>query len=178
MRNWFPRSNETRGRLQQLCLFVLIASLLLPLGTAARPLGQLPVQSYLLQLAAEAPDEVVAVVVQKQHIDDRAEQLVLASGGRITQQLPLINAFAATLAAKAIPPLAQSPAVRWVALEAPVVSQQSNLPGALVIQDDFAAVTYAGSDGTAIWQGDWREMGEADGADQGDVAVTPFWGGA
>ena len=178
MRNRISHLRERRYRLQQFFIFVLIAALLLPLGTAARPLGQVHAQSYLLQLAAEAPDEVVAIVVQKQQIDDRAEQLVRANGGRITRQLPLINAFAATLAAKAIPPLAQSPAVRWVALDAPVVSQQSNLPGALVIQDDFAAVTYAGSDGTAIWQGDWREMGEADGADQGDVAVTPFWGGA
>lgn len=42
-----------------------------------------------------------------------------------------------------------------------------------------ARFAYDGSDGAFPWLGtNWQEIGEADGADQGDVGVIAFWGGA
>ncbi len=163
--------------------YLMLVSLLLPLVVAARSAPLLPVreinaQSYLTTLAAQAPQERIAVIVQKRDMTDAAEQFVLGQGGEITRQLPFINAFAATMPAAVAQQLAQSPAVGWVSLDAPVVSQNSTLPGALVVQDDFVTAAYNGSDGSAAWQGDWTEIGESDGAAAGDVAVTSFWGGA
>jgi serine protease AprX len=163
--------------------YLLTVSLLVPLLVAARSADPLPPsnvngQPYLATLAAQAPDEAVPVIVQKRDSSDKAEQLVLAQGGAIIRQLPLINAFAATVPAAVAQELAQSAAVRWVSLDAPVVSQNSTLPGALTVQDDFVTVAYNGSNGTAAWLSDWTEIGESDGAGNGDVAVTTFWGGA
>lgn len=90
----------------------------------------------------------------------------------------MLNAFAAVVPVRLLAQLEQSTTVRWVSLDAPVVSQNSSLPGGVTIQDDFAAVAYNGSTGSFAWQSDWAEIGEADGAEQGDVAVTTFWGGA
>ena len=39
-------------------------------------------------------------------------------------------------------------------------------------RDEFNAVSFAGSDGTLTWTGDWQEVGETDGANRKDVRVV------
>ncbi len=133
------------------------------------------VQPFLAKLAATEPDAVVAVIVQKQNQQPDAETLLTAIGGRVTAHFPLINSFSAHLPAHALLTLAASSAVRYVALDAPVMTMNETT---LAAADDFTAVAYNGSNGGYAWAGPWQEIGEADGPALGDVAVTPFWGGA
>ena len=97
-----------------LTLALLPASL--PVGVAAR------VQPMLLEMAAQQPDQIVSVIVQKATPDDRVEKAVSALGGRVTQDLHIINAFAAEMKAKDVAQLAKIGGVRWVSLDAPMVS--------------------------------------------------------
>lgn len=159
-----------------ICVLILLA-LLVPMSenplrtskAAAQSIDAPKLQGYLATLAQQAPGERVAIIVQKQGASDEAEQIVSRNGGQVTKALPMLNAFAAVVPVRLLTQLEQSTAVRWVSLDAPVVSQNSTLPGAVTIQDDFAAVAYNGSTGSFAWQSDWAEIGEADGAEQGDV---------
>lgn len=161
---------------QSLVYLLFACSLMLPTVLTDQPTPK--VQGYLQKLAATDPAERINVIVQKRDNSDIAERLVLAHGGVITRKLALINAFVATINAHTISYLAQSNAIHGISLDAPVVSQNSDPEGALHLQDDFTAVAFNGSDGSFAWSSEWVEIGEADGADAGDVAVTPFWGGA
>ena len=153
---------------------LLLRSLPLPAFDHAQPVTD-KVQPFLINLAATEPDEIVAVIVQKQNQQDDAETLLRAVGGRITSHFALINSFAAQIPAHAISALAASPAVRYVALDAPVTAMNETT---LAAADDFTVVAYNSSNGGHAWNGSWQESGEADGPALGDVAVTPFWGGA
>lgn len=82
----------------------------------------LKAQPALLQLAKRDQDQTVNVIVQKISFDRAAEERATQLGGRITQDLPLINAFAAQMSAGAAIELARSAGVRWVSLDAPVIS--------------------------------------------------------
>ncbi|HLF24993.1 MAG TPA: S8 family peptidase [Anaerolineae bacterium] len=102
---------------------VLALSLMLSLVlTASMPLVALRGQPILLQLAAERPDEMVRVIVQKVAQDASVEEAVVRLGGAVTLDLHIINAFAATLPAGAVPELSRSAGVRWVSLDAPLQS--------------------------------------------------------
>ena len=165
--------------LQLIFVFVLLISLLSPSPIVAMPAntGATPpkIQDYLLAVAATDPDEMVAVIVQTAGERASAEALVAANGGLVTKNLSFINAFAAQMPARAVTALAASPAVKWVAFDAPVATTNNT---GLTIADDFVEMAYNGSTGTYAWAGDWQEVGETDGVNLGDVAVTSFWGGA
>lgn len=77
----------------------------------------------LLTRAAQQPATSIRVIVQVQRPSGIAgvERVVVGLGGRVTTTLPLIHAFAATLAVRAVPALTRTPGVRWVSRDAPVV---------------------------------------------------------
>ena len=101
---------------------LLVVALLLPLmGTAPKAEVAPRAQPILLQMAAERPDETVGIIVQKTVKDTQVESLVARLGGAVTEDLYIINAFGATLPAKAVLELAQADGVRWVSLDAPMV---------------------------------------------------------
>lgn len=104
-------------------LFVMLLGLMLT-GPAAvqTPVHSAAVQPVLLELAAAQPDELLRIIVQKMVDDQQVEQLVQSLGGEILSDLSIIHAFAANLPASAIHELAASPAVRWISLDAQVVS--------------------------------------------------------
>ena len=166
-------------RLHLILIAILLFSFLFPAPVSALPAqiagSSAKVQPYLATLAATDPDDVVAVIVQKVGESSAAEAIVTAAGGQVITELSLISSFAARVPAHAIAALAASPAVKWVALDAPVMTTSDPGP---TISDDFTNVAYNGSNGVYAWAADWQEVGEADGALFGDVAVTPFWGGA
>jgi serine protease AprX len=60
--------------------------------------------------------------VQSHHLNP--EERVTQLAGLLTQELPIINAFAAQLSAQAALDLANDPNVRWVSLDAPVESSK------------------------------------------------------
>ncbi len=107
-------------------IVVMLVSLLSVGCTAPGPARS--VQPELLALAEKNPDGFVRVIVQKRSASDAAEQLVTELGGMVVQDLGLINAFAAEVPAKAITQFADSNAVRWVSLDAPMRSMQEDLP--------------------------------------------------
>src|SRR5689334_22699830 len=78
-------------------------------------------QPELLLLAAQQPDRMIDVIVQKALPAESVEQRVAALGGQVTKDLSLIHAIAARLPAAALPELARSVGVRWLSLDAPLV---------------------------------------------------------
>ena len=90
------------GRVKRLNLLVVMALMLSLIMPLAAPFAQQAarIQPLLVQLAAQDPDQVVSVIVQKSVKDDRVEQAVGALGGTVTKDLHIINAFAAEMKAK------------------------------------------------------------------------------
>ncbi len=139
--------------MQVLLVLVIMLATALPLGAAFRPSPRTAqIQPLLAQMAAEAPDELVRVIVQKNGAADEAEQLVTGLGGSLLVDLPLINAFAAELPGSQVMALEGEDAVKWVSLDAPVVSTQASqsavfttwaaeasktTPDANLLSDDF-----------------------------------------
>ena len=99
--------------------------------------GSVKAQSLLAQVAAQAPEKIVSVIIQKADKSSQAEALVQQLGGKITKDLHIINAFAADMRAGAAEMLATSSTVRWVSLDAPVHTSgepisTTNLQGAFI----------------------------------------------
>jgi len=165
------------------------------------------IDSTLLQLAATQPDKTVHIIVQKTAGDTQVNQRVTQLGGTITQDLSLINGFAAEMQAIAAVQVAQMAGVRWVSVDAPVYdanisddvaskglnySLDSNGAddisidsGILTLREEFEN-NISGIDsptsqwaGLGAWSGlAWAEIGENDGPEAGDVASVSFLGGA
>ena len=100
-------------------LALMIVALLANLGLAAsKHSAALRVQPQLIQMAAERPDEMVRVVVQKRGGDSPVEGLVAHLGGEVVRELPVINAFVARLPGSAVEVLAESSGVLRISLGA------------------------------------------------------------
>jgi serine protease AprX len=112
-----PRCIDWRG----VCGGLLLVALLLPV-VALVPHGTSRAEPILLEMAAERPEDTVGVIVQMLGKDSSVDDLVAGLGGAVTKDLRIINAIAAELPAKAVPALARAAGVRWVSLDAPVVS--------------------------------------------------------
>jgi serine protease AprX len=122
------------------CLAVVMVALLLgpaPSGTAA---SQAKAQPQLIQLAAEQPDQLVEVIVQKLGQGHATEAMAAHLGGSVTKDLQIINAFAAEMPARAALALANDDHVSWVSLDAKV--QQS--------VDTPSFITWASSVGSSV----------------------------
>jgi serine protease AprX len=111
------------GKTKRLNLLLVVA-LLLSLAMPASSATQQPVrvQPLLQELAARQPDQVVSVIAQKMAQDDRVEKAISALGGRVTFDLHIINAVAAEMTAQAAAQLGSVAGVRWVSLDAPMIS--------------------------------------------------------
>jgi serine protease AprX len=79
-------------------------------------------QPQLVELAAQNPGQIVRVIVQEMPGAYEPEALVAKLDGQVTRELTIINAFAAEMPAGAVMELARSSGVRWVSLDAPVIS--------------------------------------------------------
>lgn len=104
-----------------------VALSLLGVGAAPSTHGQTYAQPLLLEMSARQPDATVGVIVQKLAGSSGVEGTVAALGGKVTKDLSIINAFAATMPAGAVDDLARSAGVRWVSADAAVV--EAGKPG-------------------------------------------------
>ncbi len=148
--------------------FVFLLVLVVPGPT--KESGVAKIQSVLLNMAAEEPDSLVDVIVQKTGNGDSANELTETLGGAVTRDLPILNAFAAQIPAEAVLELAQSPDVNWISFDGPVMKvSDSGSTNSFSFRSDFNEPEYGSS---------WLEIGEDDGPQAGDVAVTNFLGGA
>ena len=111
-------------------------------------------QPLLLELAAQQPDQMVSVIVQKTVKDDRVEQAVDALGGQVTKDLHIINAFAAEMKARDAAQLAKANGVRWVSLDATMASTAVTND---TVRDEFNTVSFDNNNGTVAWLGPWQE---------------------
>ncbi len=175
--NWgrnTSRSNSVNwGGSGSKALFLTISLIFLLILVVPGPVkerGVAKIQSVLLNMAAEEPDSLVEVIVQKIGDGDSANELTETLGGAVTRDLPILNAFAAQIPAEAVLELAQSPDVNWISFDGPVMKvSDSGSTNTFSFRSDFNEQEYGSS---------WLEIGENDGPQAGDVAVTNFLGGA
>jgi serine protease AprX len=108
---------------QVLSLFVVAATLLgLSAPAVTQPTPQVAhAHPLLVQMAADDPEQLVSVIVQKLAGSTGLDSEVARLGGEVTQDLAIINAFAAEMTASAALELATSSNVRWVSLDSPMV---------------------------------------------------------
>ena len=123
VREEIRKSVNWGGKTTRLILILAIVSLTLPMASSSMA-GTAPLraQPQLLEMARTQPDATVSVIVQKTMPDADPEELVARLGGTVTADLHIINGFAAELKARDVLRLAQAPAVRWVSLDALLVS--------------------------------------------------------
>ncbi|MCB9418333.1 MAG: S8 family serine peptidase [Ardenticatenaceae bacterium] len=126
------------------------------------------VQPILLNLAAEEPDSMVEVIVQKTGDSESAYALAENLGAVVTKDLHILNAFAAQIPAQAVMELAQSPEVNWISFDGPVMK----------VSDSTNTFSYRSDFNDQELDDRWAEIGEADGPQAGDVALASFLGGA
>ncbi len=119
----------TQRKLYKL-LYVLLVLMLVPgLFASDSPTSRdvaVSLQPVLAEIAAQQPDQLVSVIVQKTVGASSVEELVTSMGGQVTKDLSIINAFGAEMTAGAVAQLAKTESVRWVSLDAPV--KQAGLP--------------------------------------------------
>lgn len=111
-----------KGLLRIISLLVVAATILgLGVPVLTQPAQEIAnVHPYLIQIAAENPHQMVSVIVQKSGFDADLATLIEDFGGEVTNELSIINSYAATISAESVIKLAASPKVRWVSLDAPV----------------------------------------------------------
>ncbi len=113
------RSSVNWGKGFSTLIVLVLLALIVPVANATDMSVKL--QPVLAQMATAQPDSLVSVIVQKSARDNRVEEALAKLDGKVTQDLHIINGFAAELKAKDVLRLAQADGVRWVSLDAPMV---------------------------------------------------------
>lgn len=114
-------AHQWTGRALRFLLALLLLSVALPTaGPVASGADRL--HASLVQLAADYPETEVRVIVQKRGAESGVESQILQLGGRILQDLSIIDSVSAQIAAGQLHKLAANPAVRWISLDAPMQS--------------------------------------------------------
>lgn len=91
----------------------------------------------VLQLAQEQPNEKIKIIVQRMTQEKIPAQALQRAGGKIGKELPIINGFAMEIPARAVEALARTPGVRWISLDAPVISTTCRNPVGLAAAYSF-----------------------------------------
>ncbi|HEX2909819.1 MAG TPA: S8 family serine peptidase [Chloroflexia bacterium] len=121
MSTYFPLSSggiAMQRRLSFWLVLLVFSSLLLSGASFSPPTIRL--QPELAQIARQTPNQPVSIIVQKSVGEESIESQVASLGGVVTKELPIINAFSATLPASQLSTLGQTPGVKWISLDAPV----------------------------------------------------------
>ncbi len=113
--------NRNYKFLHLLLAFVLMSALI-GTGVLAEADPAASLQPALAELAAASPEQRVSVIVQASGDAGQLQGIVETLDGEVTGDLHIINAFSAELPAGAVPRLARMGGVRWVSLDAPVVT--------------------------------------------------------
>ena len=106
----------------QLFTIVFLIVGLFGCAAPAQGIGAAKAQPELAALASQAPARVVSVIVQKVAGATGLEEQVAALGGRITQDLHIINGFVAEMSAQGALQLSRANQVRWISLDAEMES--------------------------------------------------------
>jgi serine protease AprX len=112
-------------RLLPVANILLILVLMLGLCSSSAAHAAPKTSPALLEWSVARPNEMERVIVRQTGPTVDVKDLVARLGGQVTRDLRMIDALAVTLPARSIPALAQADGVRWVSLDAPLVSSQS-----------------------------------------------------
>lgn len=113
---------------------IIMISFLRLVGQAAHiqpGYGVAKVHPLLEKMAAESPDRMVSVIIQKLGEEAGLEAEISRLGGEITKDLHIINAFTAELSVDEALELANNPGVRWISLDAAVEDAKRSYPTSL-----------------------------------------------
>ena len=153
--------------LRILCTLVIaVLPLLLPAGMGSAEAKDRRLHPALEEVVRRHPDALVDVIVQKTKRTTGPDDEARKAGGKLTRALPLVNAFAARLPAKAVERLAEADGVRYVSLDAPL---------RVAAVDTSALVnTYdAAINAPAVWNGAGGFTGRGVSVAVIDTGVTP-----
>jgi serine protease AprX len=169
--------SKYKGLIHALMALLLTFSLLLSSTGSARAENDdtLKADPRLLQMAEENPDSIFMVIVQKQAQnkdlqDTEVEDEVTNGGGQVKKQLDLIVSFSAEMTGKEILKLARHPKVRWISVDAPMVS--TGTPGTETVRDEFTNNSYSGNNGSTPWSTNWIEVGESTSTTSDQIQVV------
>ena len=109
---------KKRQFLVPIFITVVLVMGLIGSATPAQGSGAVKAQPVLIELAMQNPGQRVDVIVQKMTGAAGTEERVAALGGQVTQDLHIINAFAAEMSAGKAIELSQASEVRWVSVDA------------------------------------------------------------
>ena len=122
-------SGKSIGSVQWVRLLLTLVMLIALLPRPVSAMSALQASPALLSLAMAKPTQTVRVIIQKGGLPgtteerrDTVENAVALATGVVTRDLSMINAFVAEVPASALPALAARSDVRWISLDAPVVS--------------------------------------------------------
>ena len=118
--------------------------------------------------AEVAPQESTFAVIVQGSDFEAVTAAVLNVGGTITHELKIIRAVGARLTATQRADLEQDSAVSRIYEDRKVEVKSGGPP---TMGDRFKHDDYDNDDGSVPWSGDWQELGESDGAREGDVKI-------
>ena len=124
----------------------------------------------LLGLAKSEPTKRVRVIIQALGDVEQIKAQVIDSGGKVTTDMQIINAFAAELEAQTIPQLSQIAGVRWVSWDAPV---NSTLCKACIDTSKLASAYISTVRADAVWNTSPYRQGQGIGVAVVDSGVNP-----
>ncbi len=168
----FQWQDIRRNLFLQIVLSVVLC--LSSISVQAAPITPPLTTEALLELATSNPDMNVRLIVQKHTQDNSVENLVEDLGGQVVRPLPLINGLVVDLPANGIPTLARAQGVRYVSLDAPMISTSESLPlntsddlsvtsaataavQTSTVRDEFNLVSFSNNDGAVNWAAPWVE---------------------
>ena len=155
--------------LQLFTSLILIVGLL-GCAAPAQGFGAAKAQPELAAMAAQDPGRVVSVIVQKVAGATGAEERVAALGGQITQDLHIINAFAAEMSAQGAVQLSKADQVRWVSLDA---SMESSVCSQCVDTSNLANAYISAIRADKVWNAAPYLQGQGIGVAVIDSGVNP-----
>jgi serine protease AprX len=162
-----------QGILHPIYLYLLTAiilfSFLAPAGTVALAEGnpnEPRAHPKLLEYAQQHPNERIRVIVQRRKLENMPERALERLGARRAKTLRMIDGIVMELPGRLLDILARSRGVRWVSIDAPLVSSSFETLNA---RDEFTAGDYSGSDGNLNWSSNWTELTETNGPASGYV---------
>src|SRR5260370_19898548 len=95
-------------------LLLLLAMLLPFVASTPAANAAMRVQPELLQMAAQRPNTMVNVIVQKLGQGEGVDQMVTKLGGTVTKDLHIINAFSAEMPATPVATLGKASGARCI----------------------------------------------------------------
>ena len=153
--------------------FLLVSVLVFGAFGFATPLAASPANTHplLLELATENPGQMVRVIVQKMPGAQGVEALATELGGKVTQDLSIINAFAAEMSAQAAIKLSRAHTVRWVSLDTAML--QPSYCSQCIVTNNLANAYVRAINADKVWNRSPYIQGQGVGIAIVDSGINP-----